>query len=779
MSKAPVILSTQNPPKESTPPSKSSKLEPPSLIPAIKIVSNTIDPAASSDSSHTVHILGGISPVLSPHELKEVGSGVFSEFQRVRLDTTSRHLTEESRQVCRQIRQAVRLRDEWVGELNKRYYPNRPLDDPDSLVVEKNEIGSKSYHSFKWENGVVHAWEGEESDKIKDFECPKTVDNFYQDLHWLMNLATSGPAKTFCFNRMKILESRFKLHIFLNEANETQAQKESPHRDFYNVRKVDNHVHHSACMNQKHLLRFMKSRLKHAGHKHVQINPDTNKPMTLREVFESLELNARDLNLDKLDMHGHRDTRHRFDRFNLKYNPVGASELRTLFLKHDNYIGGEFLAQVTQEVFSDLEEAKYQFAEYRLSIYGKDPNEWDRLAHWVCKYKLHSSNVRWMIQIPRIYNVYKSKNLVTNFGEMLENIFNALFEVTIDPSSHPELFLFLQHVVALDSVDDESKREIRKDRRFPEPSKWDRRSNPPYSYWSYYIWANLTVLNKLRLRKGYNTFAYRPHAGEAGDVEHLAVTFLCAHAINHGINLVKTPVLQYLYYVKQIGISMSPLSNNLLFLDYDKSPFLQFFQCGMNITLSTDDPLMIHFTKEPLVEEYSVAAQVLRLSSTDMCEVARNSVIQSGFEHHLKQHWIGESYEDFGVSANDVERCNVPDIRIKYRCEVLAEELQILSGDNDVVRESERTSLTDTTFSLPPGKSQKDHVRYHWPPAGREPRKRQTRSPAGGRSSIVSSYYREKGGDGKNVNLETKQLILFGAAAFFSGYLLSKLKRKT
>lgn len=32
--------------------------------------------------------------------------------------------------------------------------------------------------------------------------------------------------------------------------------------DFYNVRKVDTHVHHSASMNEKHLLRFIKSKIK-------------------------------------------------------------------------------------------------------------------------------------------------------------------------------------------------------------------------------------------------------------------------------------------------------------------------------------------------------------------------------------------------------------------------------------------------------------------------------------------------------------------------------------
>jgi AMP deaminase len=48
----------------------------------------------------------------------------------------------------------------------------------------------------------------------------------------------------------------------LNADREFLAQKSAPHRDFYNVRKVDTHIHHSACMNQKHLLKFIKSKLK-------------------------------------------------------------------------------------------------------------------------------------------------------------------------------------------------------------------------------------------------------------------------------------------------------------------------------------------------------------------------------------------------------------------------------------------------------------------------------------------------------------------------------------
>jgi AMP deaminase len=119
---------------------------------------------------------------------------------------------------------------------------------------------------------------------------------------------------------------------------------------------------------------------------------------------------------------------------------------------------------------------------------------------------------------------------------------------------------------------------------------------------------------------------------EAGDVEHLAATFLTAESINHGINLRRSPSLQYLYYLAQIGLAMSPLSNNRLFLEYTKSPFADFFAKGLAVCLSTDDPLMLALTKEPLLEEYAVASQVFKLSSADMCEVARTSVLMSGFE---------------------------------------------------------------------------------------------------------------------------------------------------
>lgn len=74
-----------------------------------------------------------------------------------------------------------------------------------------------------------------------------------------------------------------------------------------------------------------------------------------------------------------------------------------------------------------------------------------------------------------------------------------LFEATNDPQKHPELHRFLQYVIGFDSVDDESKQEtplFEKD--VLTPDQWTDEDNPPYAYYIYYMYANMTVLNHFR-----------------------------------------------------------------------------------------------------------------------------------------------------------------------------------------------------------------------------------------------------------------------------------------
>ncbi|KAF9175632.1 AMP deaminase [Mortierella sp. AD011] len=646
---------------------------------------NNMHPEDADAGTMDKRIKGQPKPSFSPkadvtQELHEL----YTDFQKC-LDIRERYMALS----CQRIGDNPSDDDDWI------IYPPPPpplwgtadhrghiIDGTGSVgkdfVLEDVPIPGACDYCFELDDrGIFNVYETKE-----DLACKKPIvdvpgpKEYFQDLEFILSVTSDGPTKSFAYRRLNYLESKWNMYILLNEYKELAESKRVPHRDFYNVRKVDTHVHHSSCMNQKHLLRFIKYKMHTTPHD-VVIFRD-GKELTLTEVFQSLNLTAYDLSIDTLDMHAHNDSFHRFDKFNLKYNPIGESRLREIFMKSDNRINGRYLAELTKEVFSGLEQSKYQMAEYRISIYGHSESEWDKLANWVVENKLFSHNVRWLIQVPRIYSVYKANNSINNFGNVVQNIFKPLFEVTRDPSSHPNLHIFLQRVIGFDSVDDESKAERCVYKKFPYPRYWDSPSSPPYSYYIYYMFANLASLNNFRKKRKFNTFVLRPHCGEAGDTDHLTSAFLTSFGISHGILLRKVPVLQYLFYLTQMGIAMSPLSNNALFLDYNRNPFPSFFKRGLNVSLSTDDPLQFHFTREPLMEEYSVAAQIWKLSAADMCEVSRNSVQHSGFENKIKKHWLGDNWHLPGVAGNNMAKTNVPNIRVAFRHETLQEELDML-----------------------------------------------------------------------------------------------------
>ncbi|XP_075223874.1 AMP deaminase 2-like [Lycorma delicatula] len=523
--------------------------------------------------------------------------------------------------------------------------------------------------------GVFQVYENEEnfaSDTPISYSTP-TLQEFVADLKRICLMMQSGSLNTFCYHRLSYLSSKFQMHLLLNDVKERALQKTVPHRDFYNIHKVDTHIHAASCMNHKHLLRFIKKTLRAQGDEIVRI--ENGNPMTLNDVFRSMKLTPYDLTVDVLDVHADRNTFHRFDKFNAKYNPIGESRLREVFLKTDNYVQGRFFADIIKEFISETEESKYLKAELRISIYGKSKEEWDKLALWAVSNELYSENVSWVVQLPRIFDVFCTNKILNNFQEFLENIFLSLFEVTNDPSSHPVLHQFLLHVVAFDSVDDESKPESQVLDENLSPEEWNQQENPSYAYYLYYTYANMAVLNNFRKEQGLNTFAFRPHCGEVGSLQHLVCGFILANNISHGLQLRKNQVMQYLYYLAQVGIAMSPVGNNSLFLQYHKNPLPDFLARGLFISLSTDDPLQFHYTKEPLMEEYSIAAQVWKLTSCDMCELGRNSVLMSGFSPKMKKAWIGANYAEEGVAGNDVTKTNVPNIRVAFRHETLTEEL--------------------------------------------------------------------------------------------------------
>uniref|UniRef100_A0A8C7Y7H0 AMP deaminase n=1 Tax=Oryzias sinensis TaxID=183150 RepID=A0A8C7Y7H0_9TELE len=601
----------------------------------------------STDSSR----VDGVLPLMSSSYMSSSGLETLPDFQRVTIsgDYCAGITLEDYVQSAESLFKALLLREKY------------------SKLAYHRFCRTTSQFLRSAENSM---WK-EEDEVLPDMcPCPADGEDPYSmeviDFGHVLAMIADGPMKTYCHRRLNFLSSKFYLHEMLNEMAELKELKSVSHRDFYNVRKVDTHIHAAACMSQKHLLTFIQTTYKKDADRIVL--EKGGRKMTLQQVFQSLNMNPYDLTVDSLDVHAGRHTFHRFDKFNAKYNPVGANELREIFLKTDNYINGEYFAQIMKEVAHDLEESKYQYAEPRLSIYGSSPDEWESLAKWFINHKVYSPNMKWMIQVPRLYDIFKSKKLVPNFARMLENIFFPLFEATLNPQKHKELHIFLKYVSGFDSVDDESKHSDHMfSFRSPKPEQWTTDDNPPYSYYIFYMYE-----------LGLSTFQFRPHCGEAGSITHLVSAFLAADNISHGLNLKKSPVLQYLYYLTQVPIAMSPLSNNSLFLEYSKNPFRDFLHKGLCVSLSTDDPMQFHYTKEPLMEEYAIAAQLWKLSTCDVCEIARNSVLQSGLGHQEKKHFLGVNYLKDGHEGNDIRCTNVAQIRMAYRHETLCNELSFI-----------------------------------------------------------------------------------------------------
>mmetsp|Transcript_45118 Transcript_45118/g.107286 ORF Transcript_45118/g.107286 Transcript_45118/m.107286 type:complete len:747 (+) Transcript_45118:81-2321(+) len=510
-----------------------------------------------------------------------------------------------------------------------------------------------------------------------------SVEEFCRDYVEMVEVSNDRDCMSFCLPRLKELELKFELYTHRNAAMERQIQRGAGRRDFYQVRKVDTHIHHSAAFSQRQLMKFIRQKMR--DEKDVVVAKDKGKEMTLAEVFNSAGIsNEADVHADNLCVAaslggcGHHDTFGRFDRFNNKYNPFGDKRLRDIFLKTDNQIDGRYLAELTQEVMKAHHQQKFVCAEWRISIYGRNRNEWARLGAWFRKYKIMCPEIRWLIQVPRLYKLFKGLGAVKNFADVLLNVFQPLFEATIDPKGNEDIHYLLQQVVGFDSVDDESIGTSTSLKVYPKPEDWTSDNNPPYTYWMYHMYANIRSLNALRRHRGLSTFTYRPHCGEAGNVSHLCSTFMVADNICHGIKLQENVVLQYLFYLAQVGLAVSPLSNDILFLPLHQSPFGTFFRRGLNVSLSTDDPLIIHMTEEALIEEYVIAARTFRLSVCDLCEIARNSVLQCGFERAFKEWWIGSP--DGGPDGNDEAKTNVPTIRLKFRKDCLDHEMALLKS---------------------------------------------------------------------------------------------------
>jgi len=573
-------------------------------------------------------------------------------------------ITAESERACILIQEARLLRQKYFGGKGCFEYDSELLKRPDLAFNIGNDGVAELHHESMPGQNLI--------------DVPN-VGDFCQDYNRLVEMVSEGAMRSFSFQRLQLLSTSFKMHSTINGTIEREEQSNLLGTDFYRTMKVDNHIHAAAAPSAKQFVEFVRRKLETEGDTVV-----TQDGKTLEQVFKDAGLDKDHLTIDAFNVLADYSVYQRFDNFNSKYSPFRMADMRRIFLKTTNHIDGRYFAELLKIVIDRHEKSKghNSACEMRLSIYGMERHEWYDLAKWVLREWDHpdfpgpmiSHNNRWHVQIPRLWRIYSKKPVKDghperSFLEMIENLFVPLFDATLYPEEHPEIAELLKHIVGFDSVDDEGA--LEETCSCQRPHEWTTKKNPSYWWQLYFLWANLEVLNRLRQARGLNTMAFRPHAGETGDPMHPAATYILCHSINHGVSLDDSVSLQYLYYLDQIGLSMSPLSNNFLFRKIAENPFPKFFRRGMNVTISTDDPLLFHMSDDALLEEYSVARATFDLSMTDMMEIARNSVLQSGFEEDFKEKWLGKDYKR-GLTFCDETITHVPLIRAKFRAEHLA-----------------------------------------------------------------------------------------------------------
>ncbi len=581
---------------------------------------------------------------------------------------------------------ALRIRSE--------YHPGKVQDVTEHMIEgslakafhqqTRNESTFKeSAYTYSTVKGVICIHETTKFPRVP--EHIRTFDEFRNHMDEIWEITQNGLLKSFSHRRLLLLEHKYRLHVAVNhslEAGSTE-EKASQNRDFYQATKVDTNVRTETGMTARNLLTFIQAKANNNGDDIVS-QRDGSAPQTLRQLLEALYINPQSLTVDNLNVQV--DATRELETY--QYTPEAKDELLLLLLKTDNEMKGRYFAELTKLTFEQFKRDNFTFAEYRLPIYGASSDEWERLSSWFDTHGMACYNNRWMIQIPRIYSYLRKKDRVRNFADYLNNIFRPLWEVSLHPTKHrwgPRLFHFLNHISGFDCVEDESKVDIPLRMATKAPQEWVEDSEPPYGYYLYHVWANIQTLNEFRRSRGYSTFTFRPSCGEDGGIDHLMAGFLTADGVSYGLNLRLDPVLQYLFYLAQLPISVSPLSNNTKMLDYLDNPFPKYFKRGLHVSLSTDGPLRYHHTQEPLIEEYSIASKVWKLSPNDMCEIARNSVQQSGFPSDFKAKVLGEHWFLSSYRGNDAGKTHLSDIRVTYRWEAYHTEmvlLEFLSGEN-------------------------------------------------------------------------------------------------
>ena len=138
-----------------------------------------------------------------------------------------------------------------------------------------------------------------------------SIEDFSRDYNNLVEMVSDGAMRSFCFQRLQMLSTSFKMHTTLNRTIEQEEQNNLLGTDFYRTLKIDNHIHAAAAPSAKQFVEFVRRKLENEGDTVINDNGQT-----LSEAFKAAGLDKDHLTIDAFNVLADYSVYQRFDNFN-------------------------------------------------------------------------------------------------------------------------------------------------------------------------------------------------------------------------------------------------------------------------------------------------------------------------------------------------------------------------------------------------------------------------------------------------------------------------------
>ena len=135
-------------------------------------------------------------------------------------------------------------------------------------------------------------------------KCGENVGTFAADYTALIKIVSNGHCRTFCHQRLEMLQQRFELHETMQGDLEMRemGRGQMASVDFFKVGKVDNHIHLAAAFHAPRFSEYVKTKLVTEAETIVAVDGGVNK--SLSQLFAEAGLDESCLGLDAFHILG-------------------------------------------------------------------------------------------------------------------------------------------------------------------------------------------------------------------------------------------------------------------------------------------------------------------------------------------------------------------------------------------------------------------------------------------------------------------------------------------